>query len=130
VNFLTSDTVSGSFGIDPKKRVEFESKDGYVARIGGEYAMPLQGPHGMQLAFRGGYFRSPDDRIHMTSFNSQDAAVNAMYKNAFPAGESLDHFTAGVGVAWGSQYFQVAGETSDRGSQILANYVVNLGKKH
>jgi hypothetical protein len=130
VNFLTSDTVSSSFGIDPKKQVEFESKDGYVERIGAEYALPLQSRHGMQLAFRGGYFRSPDDRIQMTSFNSQDPAVNAMYKDAFPAGESLDHFTAGVGVAWGSQFFQIAGETSDRGSQVLANYVLNLGKKH
>jgi long-subunit fatty acid transport protein len=130
VNFLTSDTVSGSFGIDPKKKVEFESKDGYVERIGAEYAMPLRNQYGMLLAFRGGYFRSPDDRIRMTSFNSQDPAVNAMYKDSFPPGESLDHFTAGVGVAWRSQFVHLSAETSDRGTQVSANYVVNFGQKH
>jgi len=130
VNFLTSGTVSSSFGINPRRRVEFESKDGTLIRGGLEYLLPLQGKQDRQLAFRGGYFRSPDDRIRMTSFNSQDPAVNAMYKEAFPGGDATDHFTAGVGLTWGGHLFQVAGETSDRGSQLLAGYVLNLGSKH
>ncbi len=130
VNFLTSPTVTGSFGIDPKKSVQFESSDGTLVRAGVEYLFPLQGNAERHLAFRGGFFRSPDDQVRMTEFNSQDPKVNAMYLDAFPGGKSTDHFTAGVGFTWAQASLEVAAETSDLGSQYRVGYILNLGKKH
>jgi len=92
--------------------------------------MPLWGRQERNLVLRGGYFRSPDDQIRMTEFNSLDAGVNSMYREAFPGGEATDHFTLGAGITIGRHQFQIAGETSDQGSQVLVGYVLNLGKNH
>ncbi len=131
VNFFTSGSVSdSSFATDPSTPVTFTVDDGTFFRAGAEYVLPVGGAQKRDLALRAGYYRSPDNRIRMTQFNSTDPAVNAMYLNAFPGGEDANHVTAGVGYALGSSSFHLAFDASSRdGNQIVASYALILGAK-
>jgi long-subunit fatty acid transport protein len=129
VNYLTSGRVAGeAFGINPDQPVEYDIDDGTVPRFGVEYAYPLRRHQSRRLAFWAGYFHLPDDRIEMTRFNSTDQAVNAVYEDAFRGGDSSDHFTAGAGYTVGRSSFQLAGETSDEGTQIVGSYIFRFGE--
>ena len=99
-----------------------------VAELPADPLFPLEGKP-WELALRGGYFRSPDNRIRMKRFNSTDDEINAMYRNAFPGGDDSDHLTLGVGLRFGSSSFHLAGETSDERSQIVGSYVLSIGGK-
>lgn len=129
VNFFTSARVADeAYTIDPAKTVTFDVDDGTFVRIGTEYLLSL-GQGKQDLAVRAGYYRSPDDRIRMTEFNSTDAGVNEMYISAFPPGSAENHFTAGVGYALGSSSFHLAVDAADSGTQIVASYVLTFGTK-
>ena len=66
----------------------------------------------------------------MTSFNSADPQVNAMYLNAFPGGKDASHVTAGVGYTMGSSSFHLAVDVSSHdGNQIVGSYALVLGAK-
>ena len=81
--------------------------DRSVPRVGVEF---VHSPGGRgQLALRAGFFRMPDDRIRMSSFNSVDPDVNDAYLEAFRGGEEMDHVTAGVGYSFGRSSFEIAG---------------------
>lgn len=130
VNVLTSQQITqGSFEIDPDKTVEFTIDDGYVPRVGVEYARALGARKNQRIAFRAGYFRTPDDRIRMVQFNSTDPDVNAVYLEAFPGGEPEDHVTAGVGYTFGRSSIQVAGGFGSRGSRIVGSYTYSMTRK-
>jgi hypothetical protein len=81
------------------------------------------------LAVAGGYYYAPDDRIHMTAFNSTDPSVNAMYMQAFPSGEGENHFTAGVGYVLGSHAFHLAVDAAGDGTQAVFSYALTFGTK-
>jgi hypothetical protein len=130
VNFFTSGRVAeGSFTTDPNTAVEFDVDDGILLRAGAEYLVSLGAGPNRDLAVRAGYYHSPDNRIRMTQFNSTDPAVNAMYLNAFPGGESADHFTAGVGYAFGSSSLHLGIDASNEGNQIVLSYALIVGTK-
>jgi hypothetical protein len=65
----------------------------------------------------------------MTGFDSGDSGVNETYLEAFPGGESEDHFTAGVGFSFGRSIFSLGAETSDSGSQIVGSFTLGLEKE-
>ena len=81
------------------------------------------------MAFRGGYFQTPDSRIRMTQFNSLDPQVNEVYLDAFRGGEELDHYTVGVGFEINSVAIELAASFSSAGWQFVESVVFKLGKK-
>ena len=128
VNYLTSGQVAGgAFGIDPTRSVEFTADDGLIPRAGLEYILWPGGRGGRQLALWGGYYRTPDDRIRMSEFNSDDGSVNAAYMKAFPGGEPSHHLTGGVGFDVGPSSFRLAGETSDQQNQVVGSFTYRFG---
>lgn len=139
VNYLTSGRVAGdAFPIDPNQQVQFTIDDGTIYRIGVEYihqigglpagVVPVSLHSGRHLSIWGGYYRTPDDIIRMTQFNSTDPDVNAVYLDAFRGGEAVDHLTAGIGYSTGRHRFQMAAETSDEGHQLAGSYVLTFGR--
>lgn len=130
VNFITSERVAeGSYTTNPNVPVTFDVDNGIFFRAGAEYLVPLGGGDGKDLAIRGGYYRSPDDRIRMTQFDATDAAVNAMYLGAFPQGGAANHFTTGLGYTFGASTFNLAIDYSGEGSRIVGSYVWTMGAK-
>jgi len=128
VNYLTSGQVAGgAFGIDPTRKVEFSVDDGVIPRAGLEYVFWPGGHGGRRLALWAGYYRTPDDRIRMTEFNSDDTTVNAAYMGAFKGGEAADHVTGGVGLDIGSSSFHVAGDSWNEGRQFVGTYTYRFG---
>jgi hypothetical protein len=128
VNYITSGRVAGeAFGVDPDQPVVYTVDDATVPRLGVEYAYPFKRNRNRRLAIWAGYFHMPDDRIRMESFNSTDPAVNAVYEDGFRGGEATDHFSLGAGYTVGRSTFQLAGETSDAGSQIVGSYKFRFG---
>ena len=128
VNYLTSSHLAGgAFGINPSQSVDFTVDDGFIPRAGLEYVFWPGGKGGRRLALWGGYYHMPDDRIRMERFNSDDQSVNAAYLQAFGGGEAADHFTGGVGFDLGPSSFQVAGDTSNQGSQIVGAFTYRFG---
>jgi hypothetical protein len=122
VNYLTSGQVAGgAFGIDPNRSVEFTADDGLIPRLGVEYLAP-QASGKIGWAVWGGYYHTPDDRIRMSHFNSDDTSVNAAYREAFRGGEPADHLTGGFGLEVGSSSFRFAGETSSEERQFVGTY--------
>jgi len=130
VNFLTSGRIVDTLAaIDPNETVTYDVDDGNVIRVGAEYVLPLNSGSGSRLAFRGGYFRTPDNRIRMTQFNSTDPAINDVYLDAFRGGEDEDHVTVGAGFELRMASIQVAAEFSSAGWQIVESVVFRLGNK-
>ena len=130
VNFLTSGRVAESaFSIDPNKSVVYGVDDGNLYRVGAEYIRPFARNANRKIAVWAGYFRAPDSRIRLTQFNSDDPAVNEVFLDAFRGGENEDHFTAGVGYEFGRSAFQIAGDVSDRGSEVVGSYIFTVGGK-
>jgi long-subunit fatty acid transport protein len=130
VNYLTSGRVAdGAFGIDPDATITYDVDDEWVPRIGGEYRIPSRRGPGQGAALRAGYYRSPDNRIRMTQFNSDDPDVNEIYLEAFGGGEEENHVTAGFGYTWAGSTFQIAGDFGDESTQILISYTYSLSKK-
>lgn len=131
VNYLTSGQVAGgAFGIDPNRSVEFTVDDGIIPRAGVEYILWPGGRGSHRLALWGGFFRTPDDRMRMSRFNSDDPGVNAVYLEAFRGGEERNHFTGGVGYTLGRASFQLSGETSGEGHQVVGTYTFRMGGEH
>ena len=131
VNYFTSGRVTdGSFTTNPNASVQFTVDDGTFLRAGAEYLIPVDRARNRDLAVRAGYYLAPDNRIRMTSFNSADPQVNAMYLNAFPGGKDASHVTAGVGYTMGSSSFHLAVDVSSHdGNQIVGSYALVLGAK-
>ena len=129
VNYLTGGQVAGgAFGIDPNRTVEFTVDDGIIPRAGVEYILWPGSRGGRRLALWGGYFRTPDDRIRMSRFNSDDPGVNAVYLEAFRGGQERNHFTAGVGYTLGRASFQLSGEASSQGHQVVGACAFKVGR--
>jgi hypothetical protein len=129
VNYITSGRVAGeAFGVDPDQPVVYTVDDATVPRLGVEYGHPFKRNRNRRLAIWAGYFHMPDDRIRMESFNSTDPAVNEVYQDAFRGGEATDHFSLGAGYTVGRSSFQLAGETSDAGTQIVGSYKFRFGQ--
>lgn len=127
VNFLTSDRLAGgAFGTDPASSIEFRVDDGTIFRAGAEYVLAAGG---RRISLRAGYYRTPDSRVRMSRFNSDDPDVNSVYLGAFRGGEEQDHFTAGVGLSFGPSTFQIAGEAADEGYQVVGSYILSFGKQ-
>lgn len=131
VNYLTSGRVAdGAFGTDPDATIEYDVDDATVPRAGVEYSRPFGAdPDGeRRFSIRAGLFRMPDSRIRMVSFNSDDPEINDVYLEAFRGADDETHFTVGGGVSLGRSSFQLAGDFSDEGTQIVGSYVLELGK--
>ena len=123
VDLLTSGRLADSgFQTDPDQTVEYTVDDGNVPRLGLEYSIPFANPQ-RKVAIWAGYFREPDGRIRMASFNSDDPAVNEAYLQAFSGGEELDHFTLGAGFRAGHSFFQFAGDMSDAGYEVVGSFI-------
>ena len=121
VNPLTNGRLADSaFGTDPDRQLAYTVDDGDVPRIGLEYSVPFASSN-RTLSIWAGYFREPDHRIRMVEFNSDDPAINEAYADAFGGGEQLDHFTLGAGFRAGGSSFQLAGDVSDAGYQVVGS---------
>jgi len=128
VNYLTGGQVAGgAFGINANQSVEFTINDGIIPRGGLEYVFWPGGKGSRRLALWAGYYRTPDDRIRMLHFNSDDSSVNAAYMEAFRGGEPADHVTGGVGFEFGPSSLRLAGEGSSEGRQFVGTYTYRFG---
>ena len=124
--------------VDPAVAIEYDVDDGDIYRVGAEYIHPLDGiPDGVipvslhgrrHVSIWGGWYRTPDDRIRMTRFNSTDPDVNTVYLEAFGGGDEEDHFTTGVGYTTGRSRLQIAADFSDEGNQVVGSYIITLGR--
>jgi hypothetical protein len=124
VNYLTSGRVAdGAFGTNPDASIRFDADDGTLPRAGVEYAFVPSDRRDWRVALRAGYFRTPDGRIRMVEFNSDDPDVNAVYLEAFGDGDDENHATLGAGLTWGRSAFDVAADISDEGTEIVGSYI-------
>jgi hypothetical protein len=130
VNFLTSDRLAAaSFNVEEGQKIEFDIGDGNIVRAGAEYLHLLGGDPDKRLRVQAGYYRTPDDRIRMTEFDSGNSQVNKTYQEVFPGADDEDHFTAGVGLTWGAYSFQIAAESSDLGDQVVGSFGFDLTRR-
>ncbi|HKY31473.1 MAG TPA: hypothetical protein VJV23_02970 [Candidatus Polarisedimenticolia bacterium] len=129
VNFLTSGQIAGGVLDMTGDSIEFTVDDGDIVRAGVEYVLPVGTRQGQRLSLRAGWYRTPDSRIRMTRFDSGDGTVDRTYMRTFPGDEADSHITAGVGYDIGKATFSIAGETSDRTSQIVGSFGIRLEKE-
>jgi long-subunit fatty acid transport protein len=129
VNFLTGERLAEAFSGGDVDRVRYDVDDGRIFRAGAEYVRTLGGNKNNRLRFQAGYFRTPDDRIRMTRFDSGDPEINRVFLDAFPGNDEQDHFTAGIGFSWGDYAVQLAGSTSDQETQVVGSFSFELKRK-
>jgi long-subunit fatty acid transport protein len=128
INFLTSERLAEAFSGGRPGGVRYNVDDGTIFRAGAEYVHSFGSSGGRRLRVQAGYFRTPDDRIRMTNFDSGSREINEVYLDSFPGADDENHFTAGVGFDWGNYAVQIAAEDSDLGTQIVGSFSFDLGR--
>jgi long-chain fatty acid transport protein len=112
---------------------DFAADDGFELHFGAEYVALFR--H-FGMVFRAGVYSEPDNRIHWaggtpdlspTNPNLANERDRQLSADLFRAGESVLHYTFGVGVI-ASNNFQVdvAGHLSDRADEVIASFVWRL----
>src|SRR5262249_30262540 len=92
-----------------------------------EYVFWPGGKGGRRLSLWGGYYRTPDDRIRMSQFNSDDSTVNEAYLRAFKGGSPADHVTGGIGLEIGQSSIHLSGDGWNEGLQVIGTYTYRFG---
>ncbi len=115
-------TISDAF-VEPK---DFAVDDGMQYHVGAEYVALFRR---FGLVFRGGAYVEPDNRIRWvgTVDDTNDPArtrERQFMATLFRKGESVVHYTAGIGVIVSNNFqFDVAGHLSDRTQEGILSFV-------
>ncbi len=126
INFLTGERFAEAFSGGDVDAIRYSVDDGTILRAGAEYARSLGGNDQKKLSVQAGFFRTPDDRIRMTRFDSGNPDIDDAFLKAFPGADEQNHFTAGVGFSFGAYAIHVAGVTSDQETQIVGSFSFDL----
>ena len=124
VNLLTNEDLTEKvLSTGAERNPQYDVEDANIFRFGVERVFSL--PRG-SFSLRAGYFNSPDNKIAMTSFSSNDTE-NDVYLGAFGGGEDEDHFTAGFSYATARRHgLDFGADIYDGGTQFVMSYSFRL----